>query len=99
MPCFRYILFDSLQQVTKFFSETLATWAGYFEKFLSDGREWVLSTRFSVADIAMFHYFSEYNKLHPECFAATPLVLAHAARVAARPKIAAYLAARPVTAW
>jgi glutathione S-transferase len=74
-------------------------WAGYFESFLKDGREWLLGSVFSVADIAVFTWFSEFNKVHPECFAAAPHVLALVARVGERPNIKAYLAARPETDW
>ena len=52
----------SLKQVTKFLSTILPTWAGFFEKFLSDGREY-LAGDFTVADIAAFHYFSEWFKV------------------------------------
>jgi GSH-dependent disulfide-bond oxidoreductase len=84
--------------VTKFWATILPQWAGHFERFLSDGREFLAGV-FTVADIAAFRYFGEWAETHPECFAATPKLLALVARVAARPNITAYLAARPVTSW
>eukprot|EP00047_Mylnosiga_fluctuans_P003082 m.227413 g.227413 ORF g.227413 m.227413 type:complete len:207 (-) comp11580_c0_seq1:48-668(-) len=91
---------DSIKdaQVTKFYATTLPQWAGYFENFLADGREY-LAGEFTVADIYAYRIFSDALDGHAECFAATPKVLALVARVAARPNIAAYLAKRPVTAW
>lgn len=87
------------RQVTKFFASVLPTWLGHFEKILADGRAFLLGDTFSVADIAAFNWFSEYHKLHPECFAQAPHVVAHVQRVAERPNIKAYLARRPETAW
>ena len=95
----KVLLLSPVQQPEKFYKEILPVWVGYFEKFLADGRTWLLGSSFSVADIALFNWFSEFHAAHPECFAAGPHVVALVARVAQRPNIQQYLSARPVTEW
>jgi glutathione S-transferase len=70
----------------------LPRWLGYFEALLGDGA-FVLGDRPSFADVALFLMF---ENLHDNDLAAPytscPRLAAHAARMAARPGIAAYVA-------
>ena len=95
--------FDEIEEsvknarVTKFYKEVLPQWAGYLEHLLGD-QQW-FTENFSIADIAVFNWLSVYHGTNPESFANTPRLVAHIARVAARPGIAAWLAKRPQSSW
>jgi len=94
---------ESLKQKhkDKYFSEEHVKWSSYFEKLIEEnerknpGSHWIVGATFTVADLALFNWFSTYFYDKPSLFSATPRLSALINRVAERPRTKAYLERRP----
>ena len=89
-------LAEALEASAHFREVRLPKFLGYFERVLEQsGGEWLLGA-FSYPDLALFQVVEGLKYAFPigtgRTLEALPLLTAHAARVAARPRIAAYLA-------
>lgn len=80
----------ALERSRAFREERMPKFLGYFDRALHDEH---LLGAFSYVDLSLFQLMSGLEYAFPKAFArvATPKLLAHRDRVAARPKIAAYL--------
>eukprot|EP00455_Lapot_gusevi_P026210 TRINITY_DN2768_c0_g1_i1.p1 TRINITY_DN2768_c0_g1~~TRINITY_DN2768_c0_g1_i1.p1 ORF type:complete len:210 (-),score=87.11 TRINITY_DN2768_c0_g1_i1:142-771(-) len=84
-----------------FANETVPLWVKRYEGFLqsnNNGEGWIVGNEFTWADIIIFDWFSFAREKFAAAFADAPILSAYLDRIAARPRIAAYLARRPVTA-
>ena len=90
---------EALRKARHFTRERLPKYLGYFERVLANARRggnWVLGARCSYVDLSLFqllaglnHAFPRATRRHQRKF---PRLVALAERVAARPRLAAYLA-------
>jgi len=62
-------------------------------------RTYLVGERISLADIVIYYTLDMFKSMNPDCLTATPALAGLVTRVAAEPRIAAWLAARPVTAF
>lgn len=97
------------EKVAQCVNEVLPKWLGYFEKLLNDnkgGQGFFVGDDLTYADVLIFVLFDFFR--HPSWFGPEkaaeilkpfPLLMAHMGRIAARPKIAAYIQKRPDTPW
>jgi len=90
-------------KLAAYFSATgdWAKWTPLFQKFLAankEGKEWLVGNKVSHADLALFSWYDSVLKVQPAALSDYPLLAAWYGRVAALPRIAAWLKARPVTA-
>eukprot|EP01116_Phalansterium_solitarium_P018240 TRINITY_DN476_c0_g1_i1.p2 TRINITY_DN476_c0_g1~~TRINITY_DN476_c0_g1_i1.p2 ORF type:complete len:205 (-),score=84.45 TRINITY_DN476_c0_g1_i1:96-710(-) len=84
----------------EFYEKTLPLWLGHFEKLLAaSGTGYFVGNKITVADIAAFNVFALKPRLREGAFDAFPLINAFAEKIASEPKIAAWIAKRPVTPW
>ncbi|KJE90824.1 hypothetical protein CAOG_02067 [Capsaspora owczarzaki ATCC 30864] len=86
----------------KFFSTVLPQWLGYFEAILKKtGSGFYVGSNVTIADLYVYVSFdSVINKTaDAQPIDAFPLVKAHLEAIAARPRIAAWIAKRPVSQW
>ena len=73
----------------------LPRWLGYLERLLAshrDGTGWLVGDEVSYADLALFYIVEVMRDNGFTAPSRYPLILAHSARAAALPRIAAYLA-------
>lgn len=86
---------EAARRAEGFRRERLPKFLGHFERVLGD-RDYVLGARLSYVDLSLFQVLSGLAYAFPRAFAATtkrtPRLLALRDRVAARPRVAAYLA-------
>jgi glutathione S-transferase len=85
------------QAAKQFLDQRLPRFLPYFERVLEHrGGQWLNGDELSYADLSLFQLLEGLAYAFPRGLAkateSTPLLLAHRARVAARPRIAAYLA-------
>jgi len=83
-----------------FKTDALPKWLGHFEKLLhsnGQGQGYFVGDSLSWADIATFHTFWTLSQLYPGSLEAFPLLKAHLARIGSRPRIDAWVKARPQT--
>eukprot|EP00735_Rhodelphis_limneticus_P015043 TRINITY_DN9186_c0_g1::TRINITY_DN9186_c0_g1_i1::g.12526::m.12526 TRINITY_DN9186_c0_g1::TRINITY_DN9186_c0_g1_i1::g.12526 ORF type:complete len:256 (+),score=32.77,sp/P46427/GSTP_ONCVO/29.13/1e-19,GST_C/PF00043.20/1.5e-08,GST_C/PF00043.20/3.1e+03,GST_N/PF02798.15/3.2e-05,GST_C_3/PF14497.1/0.00011,GST_N_3/PF13417.1/0.0024,GST_C_2/PF13410.1/0.025,GST_C_2/PF13410.1/4.4e+03,GST_N_2/PF13409.1/0.12,Ketoacyl-synt_C/PF02801.17/0.095 TRINITY_DN9186_c0_g1_i1:94-768(+) len=81
------------KEVNNYIENVAPRWLGNFEKFISKCEgDYVLGSFFSVGDIALFNASDILEEYIPSSLDKYPHLKAHHDRVAARPKIAAYLA-------
>eukprot|EP00455_Lapot_gusevi_P026213 TRINITY_DN2768_c0_g1_i4.p2 TRINITY_DN2768_c0_g1~~TRINITY_DN2768_c0_g1_i4.p2 ORF type:complete len:210 (-),score=96.68 TRINITY_DN2768_c0_g1_i4:144-773(-) len=83
-----------------FAADVVPVWVKRYEGFLqsnNNGEGWFVGNECTWADLAVFDHFSFVREMFGAAFAEAPLLSAHLDRVAARPKIAAWLARRPVS--
>lgn len=66
-------------------------------KALPKGSQWMLGATFSLADVMVYDLVDKFQRRRAEVANACPLVLQLATRVASRPRIAAWIKARPNT--
>ena len=91
---------EARRYAAAFTSQRLPKFLGYFEEILgrqaASGGEWLLGDGFSYVDLSMFQVMSGLKYAFPNAFARVapdvPRLLALRGRVAARPRVAAYLA-------
>jgi len=81
----------------EYFTNTLPPMLRALEKVVSDDRAYFAGASPSVADLLAFDFLGQLQAANPSALSATPKVQGLVARVASRPNIAAYLAARPAT--
>jgi len=84
----------------KFTNETLPKWVGVFEKFLKEnagGKGFIVGKHLSIADVALFDFFTSNSKDYPNALDKAPLLKALFERIGARPRLALYLAGRKQT--
>ncbi len=89
-------------KVEEFFKSEFPKWAQYFTTHLkanASQSEWFVGKSISYADLSFYHYFEKLTKADPAAITPFPELKAHLERIAARPNIAAWLKARPVTAF
>ncbi|MGB5703731.1 MAG: glutathione S-transferase [Polyangiales bacterium] len=87
----------ALQAAAKFREERLPNFLGYFERVIErSGGPWLMGGALTYPDLALFQLFEGLRYAFPNALAdvcsSTPSVLALRDRVAARPRIADYLA-------
>eukprot|EP01116_Phalansterium_solitarium_P018241 TRINITY_DN476_c0_g2_i1.p1 TRINITY_DN476_c0_g2~~TRINITY_DN476_c0_g2_i1.p1 ORF type:complete len:223 (-),score=65.98 TRINITY_DN476_c0_g2_i1:194-823(-) len=83
----------------EFYEKTLPLWLGHFEKLLAaSGTGYFVGSKITFADIAAFNVF-DLKPLRAGSFHAFPLINAFSKNIASEPKIAAWLAKRPLTKW
>lgn len=83
-----------------FLAERLPKWLSYFERVLSRNGasegQWLVGDRLSYVDLSLFHVIEglryAFPRSMPRLEASTPRLVALHGRVAARPRVAAYLA-------
>jgi len=86
----------------EFFDKFVPLWLDHFEQLLTkSGTGFYVGDKLSLADIQGYNLFWNYSKNRfPEgTFDNFPKILAHVERIGAEPKIAAWVAKRPVTEW
>lgn len=88
---------EARRRAHHFTGERMPKFLSYFEDVLArGGTEWLVGDQASVADLALFQLLCGLEYAWPRAFGALaariPLALALRERVAARPRIAAYLA-------
>ncbi|ROO28883.1 glutathione S-transferase [Salinisphaera orenii MK-B5] len=90
---------EAARRAAVFRSARLPKFLGYFETVLAanpDGGHWLVGDACSTADLSLFHVVTGLRYAFPRAVDAatvdTPRVLALVERVAARPRLAAYLA-------
>ncbi|KAJ4459703.1 putative charged multivesicular body protein 6 [Paratrimastix pyriformis] len=79
----------------KYKDETLPTWLRYFDALLGS-KQYLVGDSCTYADIALFNFLHD-SIHHPEVLETFPRLVDFKNRMAARPKLAAWLASRPVT--
>jgi len=82
----------------KFGKENLPEWLGHFEKILTKHGDFYAGD-FTYADIYAYYVFNNLREEFAAAFEKTNLINAHIKRIAERPKIAKWVAARPKTAF
>lgn len=82
-----------------FAKDTLPQWLNYYEAILSKNGGEYYAGAFTYADLAVYARFDAYKGMWAAAFEGLPLINAHLKRIAARPKVAEWLAKRPVTEW
>jgi glutathione S-transferase len=81
-----------------FGTETLPQWLGYFEALAAKGHNgFLVGGKLSLADVSAYYSLDNVVSKFPGALDKFPKLKAHHAAIAARPKIAAWIAARPVT--
>jgi len=88
---------EALAAAKSFREERMPKFLGYFERVLAaNSGDWLLGAAFSYPDLALFQVVEGLRHAFPlaseRVLTDLPAVTAHHARVAARPRIAAYLA-------
>jgi glutathione S-transferase len=89
---------EAKQRTRHLIDERLPKFLGYFERILAQGRRggWLVGARLSYADLSLFQVVAGLSYAYPRAMNKLarkhPRVMENAARVAARPRIAAYLA-------
>lgn len=88
---------EARRRAGHFISERMPKFLGYFEDVLArGGTDWLYGDEATVADLVLFQLVSGLEFALPRAFAALsprlPLTVALHERVAARPRVAAYLA-------
>jgi glutathione S-transferase len=77
-------------------SQFLPRWFGYFDRLLKangGGSGWLVGDSFTIADLALWYLIESCQENgFGAALAATPALVAYAARVVQRPRLAAYLA-------
>jgi len=82
--------------------EVIPKWFKNFEELAKShkgGQSWLVGDSISWADIALYNLLFNYATTYPGSVDAFPTLQAVQKRVAAEPKIAAWVAKRPQTAW
>jgi glutathione S-transferase len=86
---------EALRAAHHFTRERMPKYLGYFERALARG-PWILGRRVSYVDLSLFQLLAGLRYAFPraakKCERATPRLAALSERVAARPRLAAYLA-------
>lgn len=97
---------EAARRAAVFRSARLPKFLGYFETVLAanpDSDDWLVGSACSTADLSLFHVMTGLRYALPRAVDAatvdTPRVLALVERVAARPRLAAYLASDRRTAF
>lgn len=86
------------EEKAKFANEVAPQWLGYFETVLkNNGTGFAVGNSFSLADIALYLAADGLNGTHPEVIGKFEHLVKHHQTIGARPKIAAWIARRPVT--
>eukprot|EP00455_Lapot_gusevi_P013409 TRINITY_DN1651_c0_g3_i1.p2 TRINITY_DN1651_c0_g3~~TRINITY_DN1651_c0_g3_i1.p2 ORF type:complete len:207 (+),score=86.90 TRINITY_DN1651_c0_g3_i1:73-693(+) len=98
------IMPEDKQEETKaqFAAEVLPVWLARFEKVLlanNNGQGFAVGDNLTWVDFYLFNNLSFLRTAIPGCLDNTPTLNAYVDRIAERPKIAAWIAARPVTPW
>ena len=88
---------EAVKRAAGFVSERIPKFVGYFERTLAgSGGKWALGRPFSYVDLSFFQVVEGLRYAFPRAMAKMrrkmPLLLAHHDRVAARPRLATYLA-------
>lgn len=90
--------FDQYSVPRSFRRETLPRWLTFFESLLSTsegGSEYFVGGKLSYADIIVYAHLQACQTIEKDCLQNFPLLAAHYQRIGARPKIKAYVEARP----
>jgi len=87
-------------KVEAYFKDEFPRWCGQLTAVLkANGGDWFVGKSISYADISFYHYFEKLSGASAGSLNSFPELKALLERVAARPAIAAWLKARPVTAF
>jgi len=101
----KWVAVDSLKEGKAeareaFIAKTLPQRLGHFADFLKDDETgFVVGKKISLGDIQLFNFVFGWRVRFPGELEKFPSLMAHHDRVAADPKIAAWLAKRPETSW
>jgi len=104
----KWIAVDNLKEgkeeaKAKFVAETLPHWYGLFSAILEkNGTGYLVGDKLSLADIQLFNVnWNWHNRkdMFPGEILKFPTLKAHLERIGAEPKIAAWVARRPASAW
>jgi len=88
--------------VEAFFKDHFPKWAAILEKTLTSnngGNGYFVGNDVTLADIHAYVALSDCVAKSPSCLVTSPKLTALLARVAARPRIAAWFARRPASGW
>eukprot|EP00455_Lapot_gusevi_P014590 TRINITY_DN172_c0_g3_i3.p1 TRINITY_DN172_c0_g3~~TRINITY_DN172_c0_g3_i3.p1 ORF type:complete len:226 (-),score=90.00 TRINITY_DN172_c0_g3_i3:274-894(-) len=100
---FRLLPEDKQEEAkVQFATEVLPLWLTRFEKLLlanNNGQGFAVGDNLTWVDLFLFNYMWMMRTMIPGCLANHPTLNAYTDRIAERPNIAAWLAARPVTPW
>jgi len=91
---------EKVPKLEAYFKGDFIKWATQFNKALlanNEGKGWFVGNKVSYADISLFNLYSGVQKANPDAFRDFPALAGWLGRVAALPRIAAWLKARPVT--
>jgi len=83
----------------KYTTEVLPKWFGYYERLLSDGRQWMAGNKFTIADLVVYTAFHLVPTQHAEVMKAVPKFAGVLHAIGERPNIKKWVLERPKSEW
>jgi glutathione S-transferase len=94
-------LCDAQKRLDNFNTIVIAEWGPYFERILAASKSpngFYVGNKLSYADLVSFNAFHTILAKNPNALSSYPLLAAHTKRIGERPRVAAWIKSRPVTA-